>query len=91
MTENNNKEADQPFEFYIKELDRVLAEMEKGGISQLDSMIENFEYGSRLIEKCNKILKEAEMRVQKISKGMDCFVPRNDENSIIKENRDENS
>ena len=60
-TENNS------FAFYMKEIDRVVAEMEKGGIDQLDSLIENFEYGSALIEKCNKILKEAELKVQKIS------------------------
>jgi len=61
------EERKDSFEFYMKEIDRVISEMEKGGIDQLDNMIENFEYGSQLIERCNKILKEAEMRVTKIS------------------------
>ena len=77
--DSKNGEEQQSFEFYMKELDRILSEMENSGIGQLESMIVNFEYGSQLIEKCNKILREAELRVQKIS------------SSLIKERHDEDS
>ena len=77
--EQKKEEENQGFEFYLSEIERVLAEMEQGGIGQLDSLLKNYEYGSQLIEKCNKILKEAEIRVEKIT------------NSILKEKSDENS
>jgi len=53
------------FEFYMKELDRIIAEMEGGNLDQLEKLIKNFEHGSEIIDKCNKILKEAELRVHK--------------------------
>lgn len=76
--ENNKKTDNESFETLIKELDKVIQEMEHGSIDQLDKLIENYEYGSELIEKCNKMLKNAELRVNKITQ------------KIQKETRDEN-
>ena len=56
------------FEFLMKEIDKVLNQMENGSIDKLEDLLGNFEYGSQLIEKCQKMLNEAELRVQKINK-----------------------
>jgi exodeoxyribonuclease VII small subunit len=61
------QEEEKPFEYYMKERDNVISDMEDGKIEQLDSLIERYEYGSVLIEKCNKILKDAELRINKIT------------------------
>ena len=65
MAEKKNDEF-KSYEFYEKELERVMSELETGKITTLDELIKNYEYGSIIIEKCEQILKEAEMRVQKI-------------------------
>ena len=57
---------EKSFEFYMKELDRIIAEMESSDIGQLEKMVENFEIGSEILNKCNQILKEAELRVYKV-------------------------
>jgi len=57
---------EKSFEFYMKELDNIITEMENGDIDQLEKLVENFEQGSELIDKCNKILKEAELRIYKV-------------------------
>ncbi|MCL1827043.1 MAG: exodeoxyribonuclease VII small subunit [Candidatus Cloacimonetes bacterium] len=65
--EENKEVNKESFEFFMKEIDRVIHEMEKGTPDQLDKLIQNFEYGSELIEKCQTILEEAEVRIQKIT------------------------
>jgi exodeoxyribonuclease VII small subunit len=57
---------EKSFEYYMKELDKIIAEMENGGIDQLEKLVMNFEHGSEIINKCNKMLKEAEMRVYRV-------------------------
>ena len=59
------------YEFYEKELDRIILELENGTIESFDKLIENYEYGSTIIKKCEKILKDAELRVQKIMTNVD--------------------
>ena len=54
------------YEHYEKELEKVIAELENGKIESLDKLIKNYEYGNELIKKCEQILKEAELRLQKI-------------------------
>ena len=55
------------FEFLMHEIDRILSEMERGNIDQLDQLIANYEYGTSIIAKCNRILKDAEIKVNKIT------------------------
>ena len=57
------------FEFFEKELERVLTELESGKIDSLDKLLENYEYGMEMVKKCEQILKEAEMRVMGIRNG----------------------
>jgi len=65
---NKTNEEPKSYEYYEHELERVMSELEEGKIETLDKLIQNYEYGSTIIEKCEKILQEAEMRIQKISK-----------------------
>ncbi|MCL2063468.1 MAG: exodeoxyribonuclease VII small subunit [Candidatus Cloacimonetes bacterium] len=71
--ENQQLEKDgvdeiKSYEYYEKELERVMTELEDGNLDTLDKLIENFEYGTKMIEKCEQILKKAELRIHKISK-----------------------
>ena len=70
-SKEKGKDKNNNFEFYMKEVDRVITEMEDGNIDQLDKLIENYEYGTTMIEKCNKLLKEAELRIHKITKKVE--------------------
>jgi len=58
------------FEVNIKKLNKILTEMEAGDIDQLDDMLDKYEQGINSIKKCNQILKEAELRVEKIMESM---------------------
>ncbi|MCK9328550.1 MAG: exodeoxyribonuclease VII small subunit [Candidatus Cloacimonetes bacterium] len=59
------------FEKSLIELEKIINEMEQGSIDDLDKLIENYENGSKLIERCNKILKDAELKVQKITQKIE--------------------
>ena len=59
-------DKEKNYEFYEKELERIIIELENGNIESFDKLIENYEYGTSVIKECEKILKEAELRVQKI-------------------------
>ena len=58
------------FEVNIKKLNTIIAEMEAGSIDQLDEMLDKYEQGINSINKCNQILKEAELRVEKIMESV---------------------
>ena len=58
------------FEVNIKKLNKILTEMEAGDIDQLDDMLDKYEQGINSIKKCNQILKEAELRVEKIMESV---------------------
>ena len=60
-------ETNHSYEYYEKELNKIITELESGNIDSLEKMIENYEYGANLIEKCEILLKNAELRVQKIT------------------------
>lgn len=62
------------FEETIKELETIVAELEKGDIS-LDDSLEKFQKGIKLSNHCNKILQEAEKKITLIT----------EENNEIKE------
>jgi len=61
------EETEKSFEYCMKELDRILAEIENQEIQSLDKFLANYEYGATLINKCEKILASATMRIKKIS------------------------
>ena len=72
MEKNESKNANsESFEFCMNEIERIISEMESSNIDELDQLIENFEYGSKMLNKCQKILKTAELRVQKITEKIE--------------------
>lgn len=58
------------FEQAIKALEEVVGQLEHGDVP-LDRSIELYERGARLKERCAKLLKEAEERVEKITLNAD--------------------
>ena len=58
------------FEVNIKKLNKIITEMEAGNIDQLDDMLDKYEQGINSIKRCNQILQEAELRVEKIMESM---------------------
>ncbi|MDD4688678.1 MAG: exodeoxyribonuclease VII small subunit [Eubacteriales bacterium] len=60
--------ADKNFEKSMEELEKVVAELEKGDLS-LDEMLSRFEKGVALSKECSAFLEEAEKRVNILVKG----------------------
>jgi len=67
MTEKPSENSEVPFEVSLKRLEQLVSEMEGGDLS-LDQMINHFEEGSVLVEKCGKRLNEVEKRIEKLVK-----------------------
>lgn len=59
-----------PFEAAMKELEGIVAQLEKGEVS-LETSILIYERGEALKKRCESLLREAEMRIEKITLGTD--------------------
>ena len=59
--------SDKTFEKSITELEKIVAQLEKGDLS-LDEMLKQFEDGIALSRSCNKMLNEAEKRINVLVK-----------------------
>jgi exodeoxyribonuclease VII small subunit len=71
MTKENEDAAELsalPFEKAMAELERIVGELEKGSVS-LDDSVRLYARGKALQERCEKLLAEAETRVEKITLG----------------------
>lgn len=71
MTKENADAAElsaMPFEKAMAELERIVGELEKGSVS-LDDSVRLYARGKALQERCEKLLAEAESRVEKITLG----------------------
>ena len=60
--------ASLPFEQAIQELEQIVGALEKGTVS-LDESVALYARGRGLQERCEKLLAEAEARVEKITLG----------------------
>ena len=60
--------ASLPFEQAIQELEQIVGDLEKGAVS-LDESVALYARGRGLQERCEKLLAEAESRVEKITLG----------------------
>ncbi|MBK9083527.1 MAG: exodeoxyribonuclease VII small subunit [Rhizobiales bacterium] len=58
------------FEAAMKELDAIVARLEKGAV-ELDESIALYERGSKLKARCDALLKDAEARIERIRLGAD--------------------
>lgn len=58
------------FEENVKQLEKIVQELEKGDLN-LDESIKKFEEGMNLSKKCNEILEEAEKKITVLIKKDD--------------------
>ena len=63
---SNHKEENITFEQAIEELETIINRLEEGDVP-LDETIKLYEKGSELKDFCEKILKSAEVKIQKIN------------------------
>jgi exodeoxyribonuclease VII small subunit len=57
--------ANMPFEAALAELEAIVDQLEKGAVA-LDESIRLYERGEALKRRCDELLKNAEMRIEKI-------------------------
>jgi exodeoxyribonuclease VII small subunit len=62
--------AKLPFEAALAELEAIVEKLEKGAVA-LEESIKIYERGEALKAHCDKLLKNAEMRIEKITLGAD--------------------
>ena len=62
--------ATMPFEAALAELEGIVDRLEKGAVS-LDDSIRLYERGEALKARCDELLKNAEMRIEKITLSAD--------------------
>ena len=70
MTEPKPDVATMPFEAALAELEEIVDQLEKGAVA-LDESITLYERGEALKRRCDQLLKNAEMRIEKITLSAD--------------------
>jgi exodeoxyribonuclease VII small subunit len=70
MTESPAEIAKMPFEAALAELESIVDKLEKGAVA-LEESIMLYERGEALKAHCDRLLKNAEMRVEKIALSAD--------------------
>ncbi len=70
MTEAKQDIASMPFEAALAELEDIVDRLEKGAVA-LDESIRLYERGEALKKRCDELLKNAEMRIEKITLSAD--------------------
>ncbi len=70
MTEAKPDIAEMPFEAALAELEEIVDRLEKGAVA-LDESIKLYERGEALKKHCDDLLKNAEMRIEKITLSAD--------------------
>ncbi len=70
MTEPKPEISEMPFEAALAELEQIVDQLEKGAVA-LDESIRLYERGEALKKRCDELLKNAEMRIEKITLAAD--------------------
>jgi exodeoxyribonuclease VII small subunit len=70
VTEAKPDIAEMPFEAALAELEEIVDHLEKGAVA-LDESIRLYERGEALKKRCDELLKNAEMRIDKITLSAD--------------------
>jgi exodeoxyribonuclease VII small subunit len=70
VTEVDADIAAMPFEKALAELEGIVDKLEKGAVS-LDDSVKLYERGEALKKRCDELLKNAEMRIEKITLAAD--------------------
>ncbi len=66
----SNEVTEQSFEQVVQELEAIIKRMSSGDQS-LETSITEFERGVRLVRECQKMLKDAEQRVEVLTNAKD--------------------
>jgi exodeoxyribonuclease VII small subunit len=66
VTEAKPDIAEMPFEAALAELEAIVDKLEKGAVA-LDESISLYERGEALKKRCDELLRNAEMRIEKIT------------------------
>jgi exodeoxyribonuclease VII small subunit len=67
---NHSDIAQMTFERALKELEAIVGRLEKGDV-ELEESIAIYERGEALRDHCDKLLKQAEAKVEKLTLGLD--------------------
>jgi exodeoxyribonuclease VII small subunit len=70
VTETPADISKMPFEAALAELEAIVAKLEQGAVA-LEESIKIYERGEALKSHCDKLLKNAEMRIERITFGAD--------------------
>ncbi len=70
MTETQPDIAQMPFEAALAELEQIVDRLEKSAVA-LDESVKLYERGEALKRHCDDLLKNAEMRIEKIALSAD--------------------
>jgi exodeoxyribonuclease VII small subunit len=70
VTDVKHEIAEMPFETALAELEEIVDRLEKGAVA-LDESIRLYERGEALKKRCDELLKNAEMRIEKITLAAD--------------------
>jgi exodeoxyribonuclease VII small subunit len=70
VTEGKPEISEMPFEAALAELEGIVDQLEKGAVA-LDESIRLYERGEALKKRCDELLKNAEMRIEKITLAAD--------------------
>jgi exodeoxyribonuclease VII small subunit len=70
VTEPKPDIANLPFEAALAELEAIVDQLEKGAVA-LDESIRLYERGEALKRRCDELLQNAEMRIEKITLSAD--------------------
>ncbi|MFM8748778.1 exodeoxyribonuclease VII small subunit [Rhabdaerophilum sp.] len=73
MSKDTNPDAalaQMPFEEAMRQLETIVSQLERGEVS-LEESIGLYERGEALKKRCETLLREAEMRIEKIQFGPD--------------------
>lgn len=64
----NTKEEKLSFEQALEKLETIVESMENGDLA-LEELVTQFEEGSALLKSCNKRLKDAELKIEKLKEN----------------------
>lgn len=70
LSKNHADIKDLSFEKALKELETIVSRLERGDV-ELEESITIYERGEALREHCDRLLKQAEARVEKLTVGSD--------------------
>lgn len=60
-----NENDDMSFEESLEKLEEIVEQLEKGDLT-LDESLKTFEYGIKLVQKCNHKLSNAEQKIEEL-------------------------